>query len=286
MECVIPAHNAEHTIVRAIESARIAGASKCLVVDDGSRDRTAELARLAGASVITQLNAGASVARRVGLQQVQSEFVVFLDADDQLAPGILDALAVLQEFERCAVVGGRIRLLYESGKSLIGPELRPVYSLEDILAQPVSPWPPAAAVWRTRLVREAFNMSPEMLMPRYAEDYELLVRASTVGEVRSVPSVTSTYSASGGKSHAHVEKSIADAMKIQQYYAAQYEVEYRAWSERVSTEKAAWRRFRSVLHSDSPRGVADYALRNPGESILVATHVLRASLQRLRSKLK
>ncbi len=65
------------------------------VVDDGSTDRTASIVMGCGdprIRLIRQPNAGVSAARDRGLKATQADAVLFLDADDWLAP---DALAML-----------------------------------------------------------------------------------------------------------------------------------------------------------------------------------------------
>ncbi len=87
---VIPAYNAAATLARAIESVRSQSwpAHEILVVDDGSRDATAEIARGFGAPVrlIQQTNRGVSVARNAGAAAATGDWLAFLDADDWYAP--------------------------------------------------------------------------------------------------------------------------------------------------------------------------------------------------------
>lgn len=86
---VIPAFNAEATLARAVRSAlaQQPAPDEVIVVDDGSRDRTAQVAAgLDGVRVIAQENKGPSAARNLGLAEVQSPWVAFLDADDWWFP--------------------------------------------------------------------------------------------------------------------------------------------------------------------------------------------------------
>ena len=87
---VIPAYNAAATLPRAIES--VLGQSwpahEILIVDDGSSDATADIARHYGGSVklIQQPNRGVSVARNAGAAAAQGDWLAFLDADDWYEP--------------------------------------------------------------------------------------------------------------------------------------------------------------------------------------------------------
>lgn len=84
---VIPAYNAAKFISRAIESvlAQTHRPDEIIVVDDGSTDNTAEKIKRFGSQVhyIYQENAGVSVARNNGIKAASSEWIAFLDADDE-----------------------------------------------------------------------------------------------------------------------------------------------------------------------------------------------------------
>jgi glycosyltransferase involved in cell wall biosynthesis len=83
---VIPAFNAESTVaeaVRAVMNQPLSfGTFECIVVDDGSTDRTAEIARNAGADVLRlSQNHGVTSARNAGIERARGNWVVFTDAD-------------------------------------------------------------------------------------------------------------------------------------------------------------------------------------------------------------
>ncbi|MGW8318747.1 MAG: glycosyltransferase, partial [Candidatus Promineifilaceae bacterium] len=82
---VVPARNAARTIgacVQALKNQDYGSDSfEIIVVDDGSDDDTARLAREAGACVITQEHGGAAVARNTGIWLGSGELVCFTDAD-------------------------------------------------------------------------------------------------------------------------------------------------------------------------------------------------------------
>lgn len=86
---IIPAFNAAATLARAVESVRAQSwpAHEIIVVDDGSTDATAEVARQFGEAVrlIQQKNGGVSVARNAGAVAATGDWLAFLDADDWYA---------------------------------------------------------------------------------------------------------------------------------------------------------------------------------------------------------
>lgn len=92
---VIPCFNAERYIeasVRSVLAQRGAGV-EVIVVDDGSRDRSADIVaeRFPEVTLLRQANRGVAAARNAGIAQARGEWVAFLDADDLWLPGKLQA---------------------------------------------------------------------------------------------------------------------------------------------------------------------------------------------------
>jgi glycosyltransferase involved in cell wall biosynthesis len=88
---LIPAYNAERWISDTIRSAlaQTWPRVEIIIVDDGSRDGTFQIARQFASktvSVVTQENQGASVARNRAFELSQGDYIQWLDADDLLAP--------------------------------------------------------------------------------------------------------------------------------------------------------------------------------------------------------
>lgn len=92
---IIPAFNEEMTIGSVVLEAR-RFVDEVIVVDDGSTDRTPEIAKLAGASVLRlERNHGKGYALKMGLENVKEnsfQVVALLDADWQHDPGELPKL--------------------------------------------------------------------------------------------------------------------------------------------------------------------------------------------------
>ena len=84
-----------------------------IVVDDGSTDQTAEIARLAGATVVRQQNGGKASAVNAGfafVRQLRPSVVVMLDGDGQhTAEDIPVLLAPVLDGSADVVVGSRFR---------------------------------------------------------------------------------------------------------------------------------------------------------------------------------
>lgn len=92
---IIPSYNYASFLPQAVASVlaqRAPGLEvEVIVVDDGSKDNTVEVAESLGADItfIHQENSGPSAARNAGLRVANGDFVAFLDADDLFAKGLL-----------------------------------------------------------------------------------------------------------------------------------------------------------------------------------------------------
>lgn len=97
---VIPLYNKGLSIGRTLDSvlAQSVLPKEIIVVDDGSRDKGPEVVRRysgSGVRLVEQANQGVSAARNTGLDLASSNYVAFLDADDEWLPGHLEKLSEL-----------------------------------------------------------------------------------------------------------------------------------------------------------------------------------------------
>ena len=108
---IVPVYNAEATLARCVESIlrqTVEGGLSCVLVDDGSTDTSPALCDGYTADprvrVCHQADGGVSSARNTGLTLAASEYVVFLDSDDYLLPGALQAALDAQQADPAAFV--------------------------------------------------------------------------------------------------------------------------------------------------------------------------------------
>ncbi len=185
---VTPAHNVAPHIATALRSVmRQTHADwTMVVVDDGSGDNTGAIAREfvnRRLSVIRQPNQGVSAARNAGLRLVDGDAVLFLDADDWLAPDALERLAATLEASPWAIAA-------------VG-----AYARVDASGRASAPVKPATgALLRPLLVRNRFINGGHVLMRRdalaaaggfrtdltFGEDWEFWVRLAMQGEYAPV----------------------------------------------------------------------------------------------------
>jgi len=117
---VIPAYNYAGVLPRAVESvvAQLRMGYELIVIDDGSTDETPSvLARLEEKypgrfRVITQSNRGLASVRNRGVEAAQAPRLLFLDADDELAPGAIDAIdaGIATHPEAGLLIGGYVSI--------------------------------------------------------------------------------------------------------------------------------------------------------------------------------
>jgi glycosyltransferase involved in cell wall biosynthesis len=114
---IIPALNAERTLQRVVEEAR-KQIEPVVVIDDGSSDRTGDVARAAGAIVLRHdANRGKGGALKTGFAWALEngyDGVVTLDADGQHLPSeIPKFLREREKGEADLIIGGRAHLFGE-----------------------------------------------------------------------------------------------------------------------------------------------------------------------------
>jgi glycosyltransferase involved in cell wall biosynthesis len=119
LSIVLPCHDEEGNVEQAIDEAaaaarRVADAHEILVVDDGSRDATRELALARAAAdprvrvLVHEHNRGYGAALRTGFAAARLEWIFLTDADLQFDLGDLDRTLPLAD-GRDLVVGYRMR---------------------------------------------------------------------------------------------------------------------------------------------------------------------------------
>ena len=118
---VIPAFNAARTIREAIGSilGQRVPAAEIIVVDDGSTDDTADIAKACDprVTVVRQANFGPGAATSAGLKRVSCAYFAALDADDLWLPEKMEVqLAYLEANPDCGFVFGHLRTFRDDGK--------------------------------------------------------------------------------------------------------------------------------------------------------------------------
>jgi glycosyltransferase involved in cell wall biosynthesis len=147
-----------------------------VVVDDGATDSTFEVASAyAEVQCLRQAKHGVSSARNAGLRMSRGAYVVFLDADDRLLPGALQAgAAVLDAQPPVAFTVGRHRRITADGAPM--PVLqRPRVDGDHYVSLVRRCWiaMPATVMYRRSALEEVGGFNVRLPC---AEDYDLYLR--------------------------------------------------------------------------------------------------------------
>ena len=118
LSIIIPAFNEARLIERSLHSvaASIAAnqksgfTSEIIVVDNNSTDNTAELARQAGARVVFEPINQIGRARNAGAAHATGDWLLFLDADSLLSPGLLADILRLINSGKYVGCGSTLRM--------------------------------------------------------------------------------------------------------------------------------------------------------------------------------
>ena len=113
---VVPAYNEERLLSGSLGSIRAAmeafdrrgWASELIVCDNNSTDRTAEIARAAGARVVFEPVNQISRARNRGAAEARGDWIVFVDADSQPSPELFSDAADAIAAGHCLAGGSTV----------------------------------------------------------------------------------------------------------------------------------------------------------------------------------
>lgn len=115
---IIPAFNEEKLLPVTLQSIRAASesfhklgwATECIVCDNNSTDRTAELARAAGAQVVFEPVNQIARARNTGARAATGDWLVFIDADSSPTAALFADVAEQIQSRHCLAGGVVVKL--------------------------------------------------------------------------------------------------------------------------------------------------------------------------------
>ncbi len=179
---IVPARNAQETLERTLDALAaqdLAAGFEVIVIDDGSTDRTAEIARRAAAAdasvrLLSQAQSGPAAARNLGVAQSGGEALAFCDADVFPTRGWLRA--GLEALAHAELVQGKV---LPDPAAALGPFDRTIW-----ITSEVGLWE-AANLFLTRSVFDRAGGFEDGIAPRrgkpLGEDVWLGYRAQRLG---------------------------------------------------------------------------------------------------------
>lgn len=122
---IVPVYNVETYIADCIHS--IAEQTErdfeLILIDDGSKDRSIEIARkfthrIPTMRIHAQSNRGLGGARNTGINLARGKFITFVDSDDSISPDYLSTLLNKQREADFDIVSGAMQMVSETGEPL------------------------------------------------------------------------------------------------------------------------------------------------------------------------
>jgi glycosyltransferase involved in cell wall biosynthesis len=174
---IVPCYNGAAFLEEALRSALAQSYPEVevLVVDDGSTDCSAEIARRFPVRYIHQENRGLSEARNAGIRESNGSYLVFLDADDRLKPQAIETgLSALTLRPDCAMaVGDHVFIAANSSYLAKSNKEDPLHSHYEALLKSNFIEMISSVLFRRSIFDEVGGFDATL---RVAEDYELYLR--------------------------------------------------------------------------------------------------------------
>ncbi|WP_243361528.1 glycosyltransferase family 2 protein [Fundidesulfovibrio terrae] len=193
---IMPAYNAGQTIADSIASILEQSLQdlELLVIDDGSKDRTADIARSFGDARVRVLsnggNRGIAFSRNRGLEEARGEFTAYLDSDDISLPGRLARqVSFMENNPALGVCGMWIERFPAAGSRPVPFPGHP--DTVRCFLFGYSPIATSTAMLRTQWFRQrGLRYDPGFVT---AEDYDVWERASAFFPMANIPEVGVRY---------------------------------------------------------------------------------------------
>lgn len=245
---VVPTYNRADILGETLDSiaAQTFTDWECIVVDDGSTDRTSEVvarycARDERFRCVRQENSSAARARNRGLSMARGDFVCFLDSDDLFAADRLEwqVRALRDDPQAVLVYGDTFRFRdgdLDKGKVYLQElEDKPSGWAFERLISCSSMFSP---LLRTQTIRELGGFDTSL---KYAEDWDMWLSLSKQGTLVFRPRIATYYRVHEGN------KSLANTLK--HYRSAAFVIRKQLrdlpWRKRIDLYRKAFRYLRS-----------------------------------------
>lgn len=202
---IIPAFNRQNLIGETIKSVQAQSIAdwELLIVDDGSTDGTQEVIKAYAAqdnrikfAVRSHQAKGPSACRNIGISNAKSEYCLFLDSDDILAPDCLkNRLATASERPEVELHVFQMQFFYEVPGD--NERLFMFADESDALGSSLlagSPWGITCPLWNTSALRKLGGFNEEL---QSWEDWDLHIRAFANGYKYQIYPIIDSYCRQG-----------------------------------------------------------------------------------------
>lgn len=284
---VIITHNKADTVGQSIESVlrQTYRDYEILVVDDGSKDNTAEIVRAYGGKVryLPKENGGTGSARNHGIAQSRGEYVALLDGDDLWLPRKLELQ--MAAFEREPRILG-----VQCSAYLVDQELRVFETrgcrpdrdtLRDFLLFRNLPAFSSTLIARKKAFEEVGGFGTDLVI---LSDWDMACRLAGAGTVRSIPEFLVLYRHYPKNQSRDVEIHIESGIRsLQRFFSKENNLDpkIRRWENQVWAHFYAMLAGGCVRNGDWGRGIR-WASRAVRTSPTVLPYILGMPARRFR----
>ena len=179
---IVPAYNAAQTLPACLEALQrqTQPPDEIIVVDDGSKDQTSQVARACGVELFEQTHQGPAAARNLGLYNARGDIVLFTDADcEPVSTWVAEMLYPFSDPQVVGVKGSYRTYQQERVARLVQYEFEERYDRLSRLAI-IDFIDTYSAAFRSAVLREKGGFDPAF--PRAdSEDAELSYRLARSG---------------------------------------------------------------------------------------------------------
>jgi glycosyltransferase involved in cell wall biosynthesis len=191
---IIPCYNSEAFLEEAIASAMAQTYSpvEIVVVDDGSTDRSPQIAQSLPVRYIRQPNRGLAASRNLGIRESKGSYIVFLDADDRLKPEAIEiGVRILAQRPQYAMAVGDHFFVSHNGSYLAASRKNcpPAFHYEALLRSNFIEMV-STVLFRRSVLEEAGGFDTRF---RVSEDYELYLRVAKTHAIYCHPAIVAEY---------------------------------------------------------------------------------------------
>lgn len=181
IDIIIPAYNAKKQIDKLFQSFERQNNNRfrVIVVDDGSSDGTYDYCLALSKKysfdmvVTTQQNQGPGIARRIGLELSDAEYVMFCDADDYLDDEALNTIVKILDHEVLDVLEFGFQKVNEQGEKMASLNLTDEYIVTGCLAHYIKHVNTADYLWN-KVFRRSIMSASDFKPLFYNEDVRAL----------------------------------------------------------------------------------------------------------------
>jgi glycosyltransferase involved in cell wall biosynthesis len=290
---LIPCYNQAHFLADAIAS--VVPGERCVeivVVDDGSSDATSETAlSFPQVRCIRQSNGGLAAARNRALRESRGAFVIFLDADDRLLPGAIEAgMRAFLANPDCGMVFGRCVMMGVDGRPWPTPSQEPVgRDHHAALLRRNLIWMPAMAMFRREALESAGGFARGF---DAAADYDLYLRLSRAWPIHDHAQLVAAYRRHAGNMSGNATRMLVETELVMrrnkprgdEHLLAAWRDGRRQWREFYGTHLVE--EIRAHLHaaewSPALRKALTLARRNPSLALRETGRKARRSVRPAR----